>query len=133
MRTIKELSCTSYYDSFPMAVGQAQISCRDLHRRGSISSLVPPPHINVELAHLFLLSSTDSQLPQLIKQNGVQSIRKMKLCLKVILHASSHTELLAQQYSYPDVAKQLTEAVSTYSLRHQFDHKLIGIDSYRNS
>lgn len=122
----------TYSGSSPLAAGQAQISWRDVHRRGSISphhlasarNLLPPP----------LLWSTGSRLPpQLVRQNGVRSIHKIKPCLKVISYASSHTELSAQPSSSPDVAERLTAAVSTRSLRYQFNHRLTGTDSYRNS
>lgn len=87
-------------------------------------------HIRVEPAPPLLLWSMGSQLPaQLIRQNGAQSIQKLKSCLKVIPHASSHTQFPARPSSSPDVA--ITEAVSTHSLRCHFNHKLVGTDSYR--
>lgn len=89
-------------------------------------------HIRVKPVSPLLLWSTGSQLPaQFIRQNRAQSIQKLKLCLKVIPHASSHTEFPARPSSPPDVAKWLTEAVSTHSLRCHFKHKLVGTDSYR--
>lgn len=84
------------------------------------------------LAPLLLLWSMGSQLPaQLIRQNGAQSIPKLKSCLKVIPHASAHPALPARPSSSPDAAKRLTEAVPTHSLRCHFNHKLVGTDSYR--
>lgn len=89
-------------------------------------------HIRVEPAPPLFLWSMGRQLPaQLTRQNGAQSIPELKPCLKVIPHASSHTALPARPSSSPDVAKRLTEAVSTHSWRCHFDHKLIGTDSYR--
>lgn len=89
-------------------------------------------HIRVEPAPLLMLWSMGSQLPaQLTRQKGAQSIPELKSCLKVIPHASSHTELPARPSSSPDTARRLTEAVSTHSLRCHSDHKLVGTDSYR--
>lgn len=89
-------------------------------------------HIRVEPAPPLFLWSMGRQLPaQLTRQNGAQSIPELKPCLKVIPHASSHTALPARPSSSPDVAKRLTEAVSTHSWRCHFDHKLVGTDSYR--
>lgn len=96
--------------------------------------LTPPSGISTEPAPPPLLWSTGSRPPpQLVRQNGVRSIHKIKPCLKVISYASSHTELSAQPSSSPDVAERLTAAVSTRSLRYQFNHRLTGTDSYRNS
>ena len=120
--------------SSPLAVEQAQVSCRDLHRSSSISLLTPPSHVIMERAPPVLLWSMGSKPPpQLVRQNAVESIQKMKLCLKVIPHASSHTQLSAQPSSSADMAKRLTEAASTRSLRHQFNHRLVGTDTSRNS
>lgn len=52
--------------------------------------------------------------------------QKTKPCLKVIPHASSHTELSARPSSSPDAAKWLTEAMSTCSLRYRFNRRLVG-------
>lgn len=131
MRATNELSCTLNTLVPLLRLQDEPRSAADIYKEGQYPSPRPTPCISTEpapcscsgpwAADCHCSSSGRMEFKALSKFH-----QKMKPCLKVIPHASSHTKLSARPSSSPDVAKWLTEAVSTCSLRYQFNHRLLG-------